>query len=264
MSYNGSYDDTILRNEGFNMAITTNLLEALKSVLRAKGITYKDAAKSLELSEVSIKRIFSEKNCSLKRLEKLCDLAGTDLNELLEITESQQLKVNQLTHDQERMLVSDTRLLVVSVCIINYWSFDEILAKYQFTEAELTGVFTKLDGLGFIELLPSNRYRLKFSRNFNWQVRGPIQSFFIESVLQTYLNTDAQDGGNHLHFNWGMLSKESATELNRKIHRVVDEYMNIVNQDAKIPVENKLTSSLLIMFREHWEPESFKAMWKDT
>lgn len=246
------------------MAITTNLLEALKTVLRSKGITYKDAAQALELSEVSIKRIFSEKNCSLTRLEKLCELAETDLSELLEIAESQQQKVSQLSHDQERMLVGDTRLLVVSVCIINYWSFAEILAKYQFTEAELTGAFTQLDRLGIIELLPANRYRLKISRRFNWQVRGPIQNFFIESVLQAYLHSDAQDGGNHLHFTWGMLSKESAEELNRKIHRVVDEYMSIVSQDAKIPVENKLTSSLLIMFREHWEPESFKTLWKEA
>lgn len=245
------------------MAVTTNLLEALKSVLRTKGITYKDAGQALDLSEVSIKRIFSEKNCSLVRLEKLCDLAETDFTELLEIAESQQQKVSQLSHEQERLLVGDTRLLVVSVCIINYWTFEEILAKYQFTEAELTGAFTKLDRLGIIELLPRNRYRLKISRRFNWQVRGPIQNFFIESVLQAYLHTDVQDGGNHFHFNWGMLSKESADELNRKIHRVVDEYMSIVNQDAKIPNEDKLTSSLMIMFRENWEPESFKTLWKN-
>ena len=245
------------------MPITTNLLEALKTVLRAKGITYKEAAQALKLSEVSIKRIFSEKNCSLARLEKLCELAETDFSELLEIAESQQQKVSQLTHEQEKMLIGDTRLLVVSVCIINYWTFAEILARYQFTEAELTGAFTQLDRLGIIELLPANRYRLNISRRFNWQVRAPIQNFFIESVLQAYLHSDAQDGGNHFHFNWGMLSKESANELNRKIHRVVDEYLNIVSQDAKIPVENKLTSSLLIMFREHWEPESFKVLWKE-
>ncbi len=245
------------------MATTTNLLDALKDAFRSKGITYKDAAKALELSEVSIKRIFSEKNCSLIRLEKLCELAEIDFATLLEIAESKQQQLTKLTLEQEKLLVSDTRLLVVAVCIINYWSFAEILDKYQFTEAELTGAFTTLDKLGIIELLPANRYRLKISRRFRWQTRGPIQNFFVESVLQTYLHTDFQDKGNHFHFTWGMLSKESAKELNRKIHRVVDEYMNIVAQDVRIPVENKLTSSLLIMFREDWEPQGFKALWKD-
>ena len=228
------------------------------------GITYRDAAKALDLSEVSIKRIFSEKNCSLIRLEKLCDLAETDFSELLEIAESKQQQLTELTIEQEKLLVSDTRLLVVAVCIINYWSFDEILSKYQFTAAELTGAFTALDKLGIIELLPGNRYRLKVSRRFSWQVRGPIQNFFVESVLQAYLHSDVQDKGNHFHFTWGMLSKESVEELKRKIHRLIDEYMNIVGQDVRIPVENKLTSSLLIMFREDWEPQSFKQLWKDT
>lgn len=243
------------------MAATSNLLDALKTVFRKKSITYRDAAKALGLSEVSIKRIFSEKNCSLIRLEKLCELAETDFAELLEIAESKQQQLTELTLEQEKFLVSDARLLVVSVCIINYWSFDEILSKYQFTEAELTGVFTKLDKLGIIELLPANRYRLKVSRRFSWKIRGPIQNFFVESVLQAYLHNDVQDKGNHFHFTWGMLSKESAEELNRKIHRMVDEYMSIVNQDVRIPVENKLTSSLLVMFRENWEPETFKKLW---
>jgi DNA-binding Xre family transcriptional regulator len=244
------------------MIATGNLLDALKTVFRNKNITYQDAAKALELSEVSIKRIFSEKNCSLLRLEKLCDLAETDFAELLEIAESKQQQLTELTLEQEKSLVSDMRLLLVAVCIVNYWTFEEILNKYQLTEAELTGLFAMMDKLGFIELLPANRYRLIVSRRFSWRVRGPIQSFFVESVLQAYLQTDVQDKGNHFYFTWGMLSKESAEELNRKIHRVVDEYMSIVNQDVRIPVDKKLTSSLLIMFREHWEPDAFKKLWK--
>lgn len=59
-----------------------------------------------------------------------------------------------------------------------------------------------------------------------------------------------------------MLSKESVDELNRKIHRLIDDYLRIVEQDVRIPVKNKLTSSLLVLFREDWEPQAFKALWK--
>lgn len=244
--------------------MTNNLLSALKTVLRRNGITYRDAAETLELSEVSIKRIFSDKNCSLQRLEKLCELAETDFAELLEMAEQSQQQFTELSREQEKELVGDTALLLVSVCIINYWSFQDILNKYQFSEAELTAQFTKLDKMGLIELRVGNRYRLKVSRRFQWRVRGPIQIFFVESVLQAYLHTDFQDQGNHFHFTWGMLSKESVEELKRKIHRLVDEYMKIVSQDVRIPVENKLTSSLLIMFREDWEPQGFKQLVRDN
>jgi len=40
-----------------------------------------------------------------------------------------------------------------------------------------------------------------------------------------------------------MLIKELATEPNRKHHCVVDEYMRIVNQDVRIPVDINFTSS---------------------
>lgn len=239
------------------MAEREHLLTALKGLFQAQGITYKQAAEALDLSEVSIKRLFSEKNCSLSRLEKLCELAGTDIGGLVKLAESSRQQLTQLSLEQEQMLVSDTGLLLVAVCIINRWSFDEILSAYDFDIARLTGCFTKLDRLGVIDLLPGNRYRLKISRYFNWQPQGPIQQFFLQSILSSYLCSGIRDEGNHLRFVWGMLAKESIDELNRKIHRLLDEYMQIAGQDARIPVENKLSSSLLVMFREDWEPDTF-------
>ena len=157
-----------------------------------------------------------------------------------------------------------SRLLLVAVCIINHWQFDEILAKYTFSQAQLTGMFTKLDKLGIISLLPSNRYHRKISRSFRWQPRGPIQNYFIQSILQDYLDSSVQSSGNHFHFVWGMLAKESAIELNRKIHQLVDEYLPIAELDRRIPVAEKMTSSLLVMFREDWEPQKFKREIRQT
>jgi len=242
------------------MLMTKSLLTALRSVFRQKGITYRDAAEGLKLSEVSIKRLFSEQNCSLKRLEQLCEFAGTDFGELMAIVESQQQQLSELTLEQEQKLVSNTSLLLVAVCIINHWSFDEILTRYRFTTPELTGMFTQLDRLGIIELLPGNRYRLRISRRFTWQPRGPIQTFFVQSIQQAYLQDTSGNAGHHFRFVWGMLARESVDELNRKIARLIDEYLKIAEQDARIPVDNKLTSSLLIMFREDWQPAPFKQL----
>jgi hypothetical protein len=59
-----------------------------------------------------------------------------------------------------------------------------------------------------------------------------------------------------------MLSKQSAQELNRKIKHLIDEYLLIAQQDMRISVNDKMTSSLLILFREDWEPDAFKTEWK--
>ena len=53
------------------MGQTRELVAALKTELKAQGKTYADVAAALELSEASVKRIFSQQNFSLERLVSL-------------------------------------------------------------------------------------------------------------------------------------------------------------------------------------------------
>ena len=51
------------------MAQTTALIDALKQVLKEQSITYRQVAEHLDMSLASVKRLFSEKQFSLKRLD---------------------------------------------------------------------------------------------------------------------------------------------------------------------------------------------------
>ncbi len=48
------------------------LFELLKSVLKARRMTYAGLAKRLGLSEPTIKRIFAERDCKLSRMNEIC------------------------------------------------------------------------------------------------------------------------------------------------------------------------------------------------
>ncbi|MEJ2116321.1 MAG: helix-turn-helix domain-containing protein, partial [Gammaproteobacteria bacterium] len=50
--------------------------------MRSKGKTYAEAAEVLELSEGSVKRLFSSGGLSLHRLENLCNWLGIDIKEV--------------------------------------------------------------------------------------------------------------------------------------------------------------------------------------
>jgi transcriptional regulator with XRE-family HTH domain len=241
--------------------LSTHVLNALKKALRRKGISYRAAAKELHLSESSIKRLFAERSFTLTRVEKLCELAEIDLSTLIQLAESEIHQTSELTTAQEQEIVDDPRLLLVGVCLINRCTFDEILQKYDFDEVELTRIFTRLDQLDIIEHLPGNRYRLKVSHNFRWQPGGPIQRFFIQSIVKEYLSHELFAPTNHMHYVWGMLTRESAQELATRVQRLVDEYVRVAADDAHLPMSDKLTSSLLVLFREDWEPDIFKANW---
>src|SRR4051812_9222996 len=62
---------------------TLHLFETLKVLLQNKGLTYRDLAKQLGISESSVKRIFSQRDCDISRIAKICEIAGTTLTEVV-------------------------------------------------------------------------------------------------------------------------------------------------------------------------------------
>ena len=240
------------------MADRENLLLELKQLLRRKGHSYKDVAQVLGLSEISIKRIFSKKDVSLSRLEKLCEFAETDLMELVQLSENTLDSVNQLTIEQELQLVREPRLLVVALYLLDRSPVEDIRDVCQFSEPEMVAMLVKLDRIGIIELLPENRYRVRISRKFRWQRNGPIQRFFTEQVLAEYLSKGLEEADNHFRFIWGMLTPESVEEFRRKLNRLIEEYAQITEHDLRVSREHKALTSVMVLFKERWTTDLFK------
>ena len=87
------------------MSQTDQILSALKKCLRAKGLTYRDVAAALELSEASVKRLFSEQSFSLKRLEEICRYLDMNLYDLARLTRMHtDEEITVLSIDQEKAL----------------------------------------------------------------------------------------------------------------------------------------------------------------
>jgi len=105
----------------------TTLVMALKKCLKEQHITYRDLAKSLDVSEPSIKRIFASQAFTLERVVQICDVLGITLTELVSIASTLKPKIRTLTWAQEESLVTDMKLLVTAVCILNQWSMADII-----------------------------------------------------------------------------------------------------------------------------------------
>lgn len=239
---------------------TEKIILALKRQLKNQGITYIRVGGHLGISASSVKRLFADRSFTLQRIEQLCDLLGFDMLQLLQIADEHQSQLSQLQWAQESAIVENPRLLLVGVCLLNRCRFEEILDKYDYQETELVQLFAVYDRFGVIELLPGNRYRLKISANFTWQEQGPIQQFFVRSILGAYLTEKTQATDNTNRFLWNMLSKSSVEELKKKIHHLIEEYILLAEKDKKLAMADKLTSSMMIVFKEDWEPDIFRAM----
>ena len=90
------------------MAQTAAIVSALKNALKEQGITYQQVAEALDLSEASVKRLFSERQFSLQRLDQICSLLGLEISDLVRRLDQAQ-RIDALTTEQEQELVGDDR-----------------------------------------------------------------------------------------------------------------------------------------------------------
>ena len=132
------------------------VFEALKAHYRARGLTYRDVALSLKLSEATVKRIFSARDCTLARLEQLCAVAQVELADVARGGPRNQNLLTRLTEKQEQEIVNDIKLLIVAVCAMGNMRFEQIVESYAITKAQCVALLARLDKIGFLELQPNN------------------------------------------------------------------------------------------------------------
>ena len=137
------------------------LVSALKRCLKLKGVTYKNLALSMNLSESSVKRLFASNSLSLQRFEQVCEIVGLSIFEVGKMAreEDEVSDPHTLSIEQEQALADDVKLLIGFHLILNGWDFDQINEAFKWAEPEVIKIFTTLDKLKLISLLPENKVK---------------------------------------------------------------------------------------------------------
>jgi DNA-binding Xre family transcriptional regulator len=236
------------------MARTAALIDSLKRELKARNITYAALAKHLAMSEVSVKRMFAQKEFTLSRLDRICEFVGIEFSDLARTLSSGDAVISRLTYEQEKELVDDYRLMLVALCTLNHWGYERIVAAYAIPHAECIQLLARLDRLKFIELLPNNRVRLLVSRAFSWIPDGPIQRFFKEQVQADFFRSRFERENELLLLANGALSKPSLSALLARLRKTAAEFSGMRSDDAGLPFSERTPITLLLAVRP-WEPD---------
>jgi len=239
------------------MAQTEALVATLKTALKLRGLTYRNVAKALGLSEASVKRLFAQSGFSLARLDTLCSLMGIEITDLVEMMEVGRSRISELTQRQEQELVSDTELLLVAFLMVNSWTFHEILDYYTLPESEVIRCLARLDRLKLIELLPKNHIKLLILPNFAWRKNGPIEEFFNTHMREDFLKSRFDAEGEGFLFISGMLSRSSNEVLRKKFEQLAAEFDDLNRQDRRLPIAQRFGSSMILAMRP-WRPAVFE------
>ena len=239
------------------MAQIAPLVKTLKKQLKAHGKTYSDVAALLELSEASVKRLFSDHNFTLDRLELICNDMGLELSELVQIMLNEQQQVTQLTYEQEQKIAEDLLLLMVTACVINGYSYEDLIDQYAIKPTELIQKLAVLDRLKMIELLPGNRIKLLISPNFSWLPNGPIQRFYQEKVEQDFFNSRFDKRNEKLIVTNGLLSDEANAEFQRRMRRLANEFNDLSVNDRSLPIKERHGTTIVLAVRQ-WQYTLFE------
>lgn len=236
---------------------TSALIATLKRQLKASGKTYQDIACLLDLSEASIKRLFRDGDLSLPRLEKICDAIGLELTELIQLMAQQQQRLTELSREQEQQIVDNPQLLLVAICCVNGYQYQEILDQYQLEPPQLIQQLAALDRLKIIDLLPNNRIKLQIAPNFNWLANGPIQSYFHKRVKEEFFQASFAKSTDKLLVGNGLISTLSNAELQQRMQKLINEFTDHSRNDAALPIDDRHGTTLVVAMRQ-WQSSLFR------
>lgn len=235
---------------------TDQLVATLKQRLKIEGKTYRDVAKAIGISEPSVKRMFASGRFTLDRIVEISNLIGFTLAELAHEAAVSESRLHTLTEVQEKELVSDQKLLLVAVCVLNQWCIEDITKTYRISEPECIQHLVKLDRLRLVTLLPGNRIRLNIARDFDWRPRGPIRMFFLSHGLNDFLAGDFSREEESLSFSHAMLTEAAMAKMQSEIRKLRQRFAELHEDSLTTPLPKRHGTGLLLAIKE-WEIAAF-------
>lgn len=239
------------------MTTSARIIDTLKRQLKVRDITYKGLAERLDLSESAVKHMFSTGNFSLRRLDDVCAVLELDFGDLVDISESHEQKIEQLSDENEREIVDDISLLLVTYCLINYWTFDEIITRYRISPEAGLKYLRRLDRMRVIELQPGDRVRLLVANNFSWRKNGAIERFFRSRVQSEFFSHHFQDDESIRIVKNGMLTRTSQLQLIDKLKAMGENFDDTTWDERKLSATERSGTTMVLAIR-HWFFEGFR------
>jgi transcriptional regulator with XRE-family HTH domain len=218
---------------------TAALVEALKKLLKARGVTYRTLAAGLGLSEPSIKRLFAERTFTLQRLEQVCQFLEMDFFDLAKLARGAASTIDEMTIEQEQILAGDSKLLGVFYLVFNDWQPDDIYERYVLTRAELVKLTLRLEKLGLVEVMPGDKVKLRVPKSLRLRRDGPIRRAHGRHVVASFLQADFATAGGLFRFEIRELSKASFVTMQRRLERVAAEFNELAELDSYLPSDQR-------------------------
>ncbi len=235
---------------------TAFIVDAIKRRLKAQGITYQALARSLRVSEPTVKRDLARGDFSLSRLDEICNILGVSVADLANEEPPRELRITRFTDKQERALVSDPKLMLLTYLLVNRWPLEEITGAVDLDENDIVRLLLRLDDIGIVRFRPPRGVQLLTARNFAWRKDGPAHEYFLQRLVPDYFRAPFDGAGDEFFFVAGSLSQASRARFKAALNRISAEFEELARQDARLPVTERHGCTAILALRD-WRFSQF-------
>jgi len=167
-----------------NSKLRGELFDALKSVLKERGWTYSDLADALDLSEPTIKRLFSDGDCKLSRLLQICDLLDVSLIDLSDRAQRSADVHIEISETTEAELAANPWLFDLYILLQSGETLEHIATYYQIPAHQQHQDLHKLHKLGLAVLRGDGTFSVPTDQPLTLRRHGPLHARIREINLQ--------------------------------------------------------------------------------
>lgn len=235
------------------MAGTGALLAVLKKRFKHQGLTYAELAKSVMLSEASVKRIMASGRMTLDQLDQFCAAAGTSALELardaLEASE-ERMQHGRMTLEQEQVLADDERRFILYYSYATWGKLDEACVKAGLlTTHDRTRALTALDRCGLIALHPHDRVVVRVAHTAQWSSEGPLMQKYGERIRDYFYAHDFNGDMELMRFHAVRMTPETAKMLRQRMVQIAADADLAHKREAHL---SESTSVALVVAIRSW------------
>lgn len=218
------------------------ITEALKLALKRQGFTYRQVADALGMSEKTIKRLFKDQDCSLSRLNDICQVIGINVYDLMTFAQHRPEPIATLTTQQERFLSQHPHHFSFLYFLIVGFDLNDIRHQYHLTELSVFRYLRDLDREGFLELGVHQEFRLKVEGKLLMTLKGPLKET-VRRRNEWFMNYVMQNDGkglNEFNSSFRFMSRQSAQDLKLEMADLMRRYRKLAFQSEQVLPKEKL------------------------
>lgn len=207
-----------------------DIFQILRSILKARSMSYAELAARMELSEPTIKRIFAQQDCKLERLLEICEILEVPLTDVLHRAGRVRGRTVKLPVRVEARLAAQPSLFHIFVLLREGIPQHVIEEHYGLSSADMFRLGQELEALGLAQLYPCDRIKITVLEPIEYRLDGPLTSL-MKAINLKFLDQAISNPSDQRRF--FTISRRMLPDTAAFISREIDELRATIAELAR-------------------------------